>query len=233
MPAGFDAADAFLELCVRFPQAFVSLVAIPGVGTWLGASPEVLLTVNGASLTTMALAGTQRRPENQLLEEVHWGAKETLEQEMVSIYIRDFFRAAGVAGVREVGPRTTPAGNMVHLQTLFEVDLPEAARFSLANRVLEELHPTSAVCGMPKHKALAFILANEGYDRSFYSGFLGPMHIDGASSLYVNLRCMQLRENVASLYVGAGITAASDPDAEWRETELKAETALSVLHPRS
>jgi isochorismate synthase len=180
----------------------------------------------------MALAGTQRRPENQLLDEVRWGTKETLEQEMVSIYVRDFFRAAGVAEVKETGPNTIPAGNVLHLQTVFQVELPETERFCLANRVLEELHPTSAVCGMPKHKALAFILSNEGYDRSFYSGFLGPMHIDGASSLYVNLRCMQLREDVASLYVGAGITAESDPAAEWRETELKAETALSVLHPR-
>jgi isochorismate synthase len=82
---------------------------------------------------------------------------------------------------------------------------------------------------MPKHQALAFILAQEGYDRSFYSGFLGPVHIQGASSLYVNLRCMQLGEESAHLYVGAGITADSNPAAEWRETALKAETMAAVL----
>jgi isochorismate synthase len=76
-------------------------------------------------------------------------------------------------------------------------------------------------------------LENEGYDRSFYSGFLGPMHVDGQSHLYVNLRCMQVRERTATLYVGGGVTRDSDPCAEWRETELKAETLLAVLHSAS
>ena len=230
LPDHFDPANAFVELCVRYPRAFISLVAIPGVGTWIGASPEVLLTVDKDSLTTMALAGTQRRPEDRPLDVVQWGAKERVEQEMVSAYIRAFFQQAGVARVTEAGPQTVAAGNVVHLQTIFRVDTAGDDRFVLANRVLQELHPTSAVCGMPKQKALSFILANEGYDRSFYSGFLGPVHVAGESHLYVNLRCMRLDESSATLFVGAGITANSDPAAEWRETELKADTMLSVLH---
>ena len=233
LPTGFDPAAAFTTLAVRYPHAFVSLVAIPGVGTWLGATPEVLLTLDDTGLTTMALAGTQRRPIDQPLDSVRWGRKETVEQEMVGAYIRSFFASAGAPDVQERGPHTVAAGSVVHLQTIFRVNLPEAARLQLANRVLNELHPTSAVCGMPKHQALAFILAHEGYDRSFYSGFLGPVHIQGASSLYVNLRCMQLSADHAHLYVGAGITADSDPAAEWRETALKAETMLAVLTPEA
>ncbi len=229
LPQGFDAVNTFLELAVRYPTAFVSLVAIPGIGTWLGASPEVLLTLDGEGLNTMALAGTQRRPEDRPLSAVEWGHKEASEQEMVSDYVRDFFVRAGVANLQEEGPRTVAAANVVHLQTLFRVELPEHERLALANRVLDELHPTSAVCGMPKPRALAFILEHEGYDRRFYSGFLGPVHMDGQSSLYVNLRCMQLDAGFASLYVGGGITAESDPPSEWRETEMKAETMLSVL----
>jgi isochorismate synthase len=229
LPAGFDPVDTFLELTVRYPTAFVSLVAIPGIGTWLGASPEVLLTLDEDVLTTMALAGTQRRPEDRALEAIQWGPKETAEQEMVSAYIRDFFRGAGIANLQEDGPRTVAAANVVHLQSLFRVRLPEDARLALANRVLDELHPTSAVCGMPKHQALEFILGHEGYNRRFYSGFLGPVHMNDRSSLFVNLRCMQLDEGFATLYVGGGITADSDPGAEWRETEMKAETMLSVL----
>ena len=233
LPADFDPAVAFATLCARYPHAFVSLVAIPGVGSWLGATPEVLLTLDERGLTTMALAGTQRRPTDRPLEAVQWGRKETIEQEMVGAYIRNFFASAGAPNVQESGPHTVAAGSVVHLQTLFRVDLPETERLTLANRVLNELHPTSAVCGMPKHQALAFILAHEGYDRSFYSGFLGPVHIQGASSLYVNLRCMQLSAAHAHLYVGAGITADSDPAAEWRETALKAETMLAVLTPET
>jgi len=229
LSASFDPVTTFLGLCSRYPHAFVSLVAIPGVGTWLGATPEVLLTLDDSGVTTMALAGTQRRPVDLPLDAVKWGRKETVEQEMVGAYIRSFFAEADIANVQECGPQTVAAGSVVHLQTIFRVDLPEHERLVLANRVLDDLHPTSAVCGMPKHQALEFILAREGYDRSFYSGFLGPVHIHGQSSLYVNLRCMQLGAEQAHLYVGAGITADSDPAAEWRETALKAETMLAVL----
>lgn len=229
LPPDFHPVAAFGALCERYPHAFVSLTSIPGVGTWLGASPETLLSLDGAAVTTMALAGTQRKPEDGSLAAVTWGEKEAVEQEMVSAYIREFFAGAGVPDVVEEGPRTVAAGNVVHLQTLFRAALPPAPRLALANRVLGELHPTSAVCGMPKHKALAFIRANEGYDRSFYSGFLGPVGLGERSDLFVNLRCTQLLDGQARLYVGAGVTDASAPDAEWRETELKAETVLGVL----
>ncbi len=227
LPDDFAPVAAFQALCRRYPAAFVSLVAIPGVGTWIGASPELLLSVDSQALHTMALAGTQARPP--FPAEVHWSAKEIEEQALVSDYIRDFFQRAHVGAVQEIGPCTATAGNVVHLRTDFRVELPFGDLMALANRVLHELHPTSAVCGMPKDKALAFILQHEGYDRSFYSGYLGPVHVDGQSHLYVNLRCMQLGQDEAYLYTGGGVTADSNPDAEWRETELKAGTLLAVL----
>lgn len=229
LPLTFDPVAAFEGLCRLYPAAFVSLVAIPDVGTWIGASPELLLSTDSSTLRTMALAGTQARPPGLPLSSVRWSPKEIEEQALVSDYIRDFFSRAGAANVREDGPRTVAAGNVVHLQTDFCVELPAPELTALANRVLHELHPTSAVCGMPKDKALAFILQHEGYDRSFYSGYLGPVHVNGQSQLYVNLRCMQLAQKVAHLYVGGGVTADSSPDAEWRETELKAGTLLAVL----
>ncbi len=229
LPAGFDPVATFRALCQRYPAAFVSLVAIPGVGTWIGASPELLLSIDSRALHTMALAGTQARLPGQPLTAVRWSSKEVEEQALVSDYIRDFFSRAGAGAVHETGPRTVAAGNVVHLQTDFCVELPHHELMALANRVLHELHPTSAVCGMPKDKALAFILQHEGYDRSFYSGYLGPVYIDGQSHLYVNLRCMQLGQGAAYLYAGGGVTADSNPDAEWRETELKAGTLLAVL----
>jgi isochorismate synthase len=177
----------------------------------------------------MALAGTQARPTDLALNLVRWGHKEVEEQALVSDYIHGFFHKAGIDDLQELGPQTTEAGNVVHLRTTFHVKRREDELLALANQVLYQLHPTSAVCGMPKDKALSFILAHENYDRSFYSGFLGPVHIGGESSLYVNLRCMQLQKQTANLYVGAGITAESQPAAEWRETVLKSETLLNVL----
>jgi isochorismate synthase len=100
----------------------------------------------------------------------------------------------------------------------------------LAAELLLKLHPTPAVGGIPKNASLEFIKANEGYDREFYSGFLGPMDPKKGSRLYVNLRCLQLLEKDALLYAGAGITAGSNPESEWDETEHKLRT---LLHPLS
>lgn len=233
LPAAFNPVSTLLALCERYPAAFVSLVAIPDVGTWIGASPELLLSTDSRGLHTIALAGTQARTADAALTVTRWHAKEIEEQALVSAYIRDFFQRAGVAAVQETGPRTVAAGNVVHLRTDFHVALPPEQLLPLADRVLHELHPTSAVCGMPKDKALAFILQHEGYDRSFYSGYLGPMHVDDETHLYVNLRCMELGHGVATLYVGGGVTADSDPCAEWRETELKADTLLAVLRAQA
>ncbi len=229
LPFGFDPVLIFERLCKRYAHAFVSLVAIPGVGTWIGATPETLVSIDENGVRTMALAGTQAKPTGLPLEEVGWGHKEIEEQAVVSRDIREFFQRAGVVDIEEKGPRTVAAGNVVHLQTLFRVSQPTAEQMQLANQILTVLHPTSAVCGMPKDRALSFINDNETHERSFYSGFLGPVQLDGRSDLFVNLRCMQLHADRAHLYVGGGITGESDPAAEWRETELKARTLLDVL----
>lgn len=229
LPPDFDPVALFIVLCRRYPNAFVSLVTVPGVGAWLGASPELLLRKRGQALSTVALAGTRPLPADDSLASVVWGAKEQDEQEMVSAYIRTVFDSAGAKQVVEEGPATIAAGGMVHLQTRFAVEAAGDADPALADNVLDRLHPTSAVCGMPRNEALQFIQAREGYDRGFYSGYLGPVNIDGASTLYVNLRCMQVRTTTAALFVGAGITAKSDPAAEWRETELKARTILDAI----
>lgn len=230
LPDGFHPVRLFGGLCARYAHAFVSLVALPGVGTWIGASPELLLALDDKSLRTMALAGTQPRPDTTVpAESVHWGEKELVEQELVSEYVRAFFNDAGYPAFEEVGPRTVTAGKVFHLQSAFRIALPEEKRLALANRVLTELHPTSAVCGMPRREALSFILQEEGYDRAYYSGYLGPVFIGDQSTLYVNLRCMQLDRSEARLYVGGGITAASDPASEWLETEVKSHTILDVL----
>jgi isochorismate synthase len=95
--------------------------------------------------------------------------------------------------------------------------------------MLQLLHPTSAVCGMPKEESLAFILMNEGYNREFYSGFLGQVNFRDETHIFVNLRCMQIFDTSAYLYAGGGITAHSQPQKEWQETIYKMQTLLNVL----
>ncbi len=82
---------------------------------------------------------------------------------------------------------------------------------------------------MPKSVATKFILKNEGYNRAYYSGFLGELNIHDVTNLFVNLRCMQLEKMIASIYVGGGITKDSNSKKEWDETVCKAEVIKKVL----
>lgn len=226
----FDLSLSFLKLMDAYPNAFVSLVSIPEAGTWLGATPELLLDVNQDIFKTVALAGTQKKDELKGINETAWTQKEIEEQAMVSRYIVDCFKKIRLRDFKEKGPRTVVAGNLLHLKTEFEVNMKETNFPELGTVMLELLHPTSAIAGMPKEPALKFIHSNEGFDRSFYSGFLGPINIENRSSLFVNLRCMQVLKNKAILYAGAGVTEDSDPKKELEETDMKFNTLLNILN---
>ena len=234
LPAGFDPLAAFLDLSQQYGRAFVSLVSVPGVGTWLGASPEVLAEVTAdGQFRTMALAGTQPLVPGRSPQDAIWRQKEIEEQALVARYIVSCFKQLRLREYHEAGPRTAVAGQLLHLRTDFEVDLKNVPFASaLGTDMLRLLHPTSAVGGMPKVAALAFLQRHEGYDRAYYSGFLGPVNVEapGVSRLIVNLRCLQLRADEAILYAGTGLTVDSDPAREWQETELKLQTVAAVLN---
>jgi isochorismate synthase len=228
--------EAFKKLCKKYPNAFISAVYLPEFNSiWMGASPELLVSLNADGLfKTMSLAGTQSvfNHENERISpsNARWSQKEIEEQAFVSRYIIECFKKVRVREYIENGPKTVEAGNLLHLQTDFSVDTKAIEFKQFATVMLELLHPTSAVCGMPKQAALPFILENEPYNREFYSGFLGPVNINGASNIFVNLRSLKIENNTASLFAGAGITEDSDPKKEWKETEMKMETLLNVFY---
>lgn len=227
---GFDLAQCFDRLCQTYPTAFVSLVSLPGIGTWVGASPEKLVMMDAQGIfRTMALAGTQVKGNITDLDEVLWRQKEIEEQALVSRYIINCFKKVRVREYEEMGPRTVEAGNVLHLSTEFSVDTRAINFPQLGSVMLDLLHPTSAVCGMPKDVTQEFILQHEGYDRQLYSGYLGPVNINDETAIFVNLRCMQLLHGHALLYAGAGVTKGSLPEREWNETELKLQTMLRGL----
>ncbi|MBC7922617.1 MAG: chorismate-binding protein [Ferruginibacter sp.] len=230
LPADFDALRLFERLCRMYPRAFVSLVSVPGVGVWTGATPETLISVDRNGLfRTVSLAGTQPLRSGASVREAHWTHKEIEEQALVSRYIVNCFKKIRLREYEEEGPKTVVAGNLMHLRTDFRVDTQAVGFPQLGTVMLELLHPTSAVCGVPKVVAMDFIRQNEGYDRQFYSGFLGPVNVDRETHLFVNLRCLQLHRSTATVYAGAGITAESTPEKEWLETEAKCQTMLKAL----
>jgi isochorismate synthase len=231
LPAQFDLTVFFEKLCQRYPTAFVSLVWIPDCGLWIGASPELLISMDEQKIfRTVSLAGTQAKDDSLKLSQVRWAQKEIEEQAMVSRYIINCLKKIRVREFEEKGPKTAVAGHLFHLKTDFEIDTKNIEFPQLATVMLELLHPTSAVCGMPKDKALPFILQTETYFRDWYSGYWGPIHCNKRSDIFVNLRCMQLIGNQAILYAGAGITEDSEPEKEWQETEIKCGTMLKVIN---
>ncbi|QWX85474.1 chorismate-binding protein [Cellulophaga sp. HaHaR_3_176] len=236
------AVELFKDLLSTYSNAFCYLWYHPKVGTWLGATPEILLQIERKQLKTMSLAGTQKYTGD---DTPVWGNKELKEQELVTQYIVEAL-ADEVEGLKISETESVRAGNLLHLRTSVSGKLKNA----VIKNVIHALHPTPAVCGLPKNTTKAFILEHENYDRAYYTGFLGELNfkeeslrsnnrknrenqvykaIKNTNALYVNLRCMQLKNTAASIYVGGGITKESDPIKEWEETVAKSDTMLKVL----
>ncbi len=258
--------ELFQRLLKKYPSAYVYLFHHPLVGTWLGATPEKLLEVERNRFRTMALAGTQIYRGT---EEVEWGDKEKEEQKIVTDFVVDKLQGS-LKNIQTQGPYTTVAGNLLHLRTDItgEIDVvnnkPNTEEMDprrdamhhvsmgggILKNIISAIHPTPAICGLPRDLAKRFILGNENYDREFYTGFLGEINMKQEikrssnrrnqenqayaahiprTSLYVNLRCLKLEKYVVHIFVGGGITAESVPAAEWEETQNKAGTMKAVL----
>jgi isochorismate synthase len=216
----FTAENFYQLLETSYRDAFVYLFNLPGKGTWAGASPEVLLQVNDKIARTVSLAGTKP------IEKVEWTAKEIEEQKLVTDSIALSLKNCGIKNFTQKGPETLAAGNIAHLKTAFQ--FPASELKGKTGKLLKELHPTPAVCGLPKEIAFDLISKIEKHERRFYTGFLGPLNQNGNTNLFVNLRCAELGKDKMNIYVGGGLTASSLAGNEWEETVRKSRTLLGV-----
>ena len=221
--SGFSPEKVFYRACKQYIHSYIYLFHTPLTGTWIGSSPEVLLSGKENRWHTVALAGTQPLRNGQLPET--WNEKNRKEQQLVTDYIRDCLRSFDICPEEE-GPYSVQAGELAHLKTDFRFSLHDNQTFG---ELLNALHPTPAVCGLPKEKAFRFIIENEGYDRRYYSGFIGRLHPGEQTGLYVNLRCMQIENNRLLLYAGGGLLASSDLQEEWLETKDKLLTMYRII----
>ena len=211
----FSPVEAFLTACNNYPRMMISLCHTPVSGTWIGSTPEVILSGQEPTWQTVALAGTMQIEGDEIPTE--WSIKNQKEQQFVSEYIHKVLKSFKCK-IEEKGPYTARAGHLVHLKTDFHFSLKNNS--SLGD-LLEALHPTPAVCGLPKQEAYDYILSHEGYDRSYYSGIVGWLDPEEITNLYVNLRCMHVHEGYTTLYAGGGILPSSTADSEWDETQYK------------
>jgi len=203
-----------VQLRAKFPKAFVYFAHIPGHGHWIGATPEVLIQKERNQMSTMALAGTK------------WGdepfeQKEFDEQQLVTDPILDDLDlGSGHAGLRY----ERSFGEIRHLCTDIVFDSARPI-----HEIAEALHPTPAVCGMPKQDARAFLARFEGYDRSLYTGYLLIDGMAESSAAFVNLRCARIFQNGLRFYIGGGINKDSNPENEWEETERKLQVMMNAI----
>ena len=219
----FSPGKAFVAAEARYIRSYVYLCHTRETGTWMGGTPEILLAGEHGSWHTVALAGTQSLRNGELPRQ--WDHKNWREQQLVAAYIRRQLATRGILP-EEKGPYSARAGEVSHLKSDFYFPLPDTDKLG---DILRLLHPTPAVCGLPKEEAYRFILEHEGYDRGYYSGFIGWLDPNGRTDLYVNLRCMNIHPGTFTLYAGGGLLAASRLEEEWQETEYKLDTMRRLL----
>lgn len=219
----FSAGASFAKACQKYPNSYIFLYHTPISGTWLGCSPERLISGQDNLWITDALAGTQKAESDNTT--IFWDNKNKEEQQIVADYMQQQLQKAGI-NPQHNQAETIQAGNLLHLRSEFSFRLNNPEQIG---DVLELIHPSPAINGFPKDEAFKFILDNEGYNRSYYSGFIGYLDTDYRTDLYVNLRCMEILDLTLRLYAGGGILPSSDLFSEWKETENKLQTIVSII----
>ena len=212
--------ELFVRAMDRFPNSMVYLVYTRKGGRWFGCTPELLLEGYGMKWHTMALAGTRT------WEHGNWNDKNSHEQRMVSDYIEGQLQSLG-ARITRHGPYTSKAGHLFHLRTDYTFHLPKPTS---PLKILNLLHPTPALCGLPKMEAWNFIRLFERNKRMYYGGYLGPLNLRAETNIFVNIRCAQMRPGGKALFfAGGGLTRNSIFSEEKEEIKRKMETLLAAL----
>jgi menaquinone-specific isochorismate synthase len=199
------------------------------VGDMVGASPEMLIRLEGGLATSRVLAGTIPREPGAEERLAHWLAdddKNVHEHEFardsVALALAPYCEAMNVPDT----PSVLSLPNVLHLATDITgrvrpgVDLLELA---------VALHPSAAVCGTPTAAARALIAELEGFDRGHYAAPVGWIDADGNGELAIALRCGAVGDGKLTLYAGCGIVSQSDPLAEYAETQAKFAPMLEAL----
>ncbi|MDQ0782658.1 chorismate-binding protein [Chryseobacterium sp. W4I1] len=212
-----DYKESFKKLCSSYPNA-LRYIFNDGQNAWMGAFSEILGKFNKTTheFETMSLAGTLPVSEE-------WTEKEIEEQKPVTSYIKDILENYS-ENIQISETYDHISGNIKHLRTDFKARIKPEDLDTLIN----DLHPTPAVCGIPKDFCKKSIQQFEKFPRELYAGFI-KVETDENVMYFVNLRCARLYRDSVHIFVGGGITAQSNPEKEWQETELKSEAILKNL----
>ncbi len=229
-PVELDVPNALRRLAASAPESTIYAFRRAG-RTFLGATPERLVRVDGRRFRTVAIAGTIGRGADEaedaaLAAELLASEKDREEHAIVVHYIRELLAPVAAEVTVAPQPAVMTLRFVQHLATEIEGTLPDDAGLLALG---ERLHPTPAVGGDPREAALAMIDEHEGFDRGWYAGPVGWMDAAGKGELCVALRCGIVDRARASLFAGCGIVADSDPAREWEESRIKLRAIVSAL----
>jgi isochorismate synthase len=204
------------------------------INNMVGASPELLIEVDGRTVRSHPLAGTAPRTgdpvvDARLAEELVASTKNQVEHRVVIDMVHDTLLPYCSYLDWEAEPSIVTVANVQHLGTAIEGALTEPAPHILT--LVRELCPTPALGGFPSAQAIEFITANEGMTRGNYGGAVGWMDARGNGCFAVTIRCAELSNDrrTARLFAGGGIVAESDPYSELAETQAKFQAMLSAI----
>jgi menaquinone-specific isochorismate synthase len=230
-PTVVDLDDALTALQTHYPDCYTFLFEPQPHHAFFGATPELLAATQGEALTTMSLAGSIQRgataaEDQALAAELLHSTKDRHEHALVVAAIRRRLEPLTTTLTIPNEPAIYPLNNIQHLYTPIQGRLQRATGIL---PVVEALHPTPALGGTPRDRALAFISTAETVPRGWYAGPVGwiDQTLDGAFG--VAIRSAVAQERRVWLYAGAGIVAASEPEKEWIETGWKFRPIQSAL----
>jgi len=197
----------------------------------VGATPETVATMSRGVFHATAVAGTVARGETPEEQEALAARLLASEKDAVEhrIALDDMVARLGPLAHEvhaQPEPHVLTLARIQHLETEIRASVPEG---STVLKVLEALHPTPAVCGLPRDDALEFLSHAEPFERGWYSGPVGWFDVEGNGVFAPALRCAVARDHQWRLFAGAGIVAGSDPGLEWEETSIKFEPVLRAL----
>jgi menaquinone-specific isochorismate synthase len=218
------------KLSKAYPECRVFALA-HGESCFLGATPEVLIRQNARRIRSVCLAGSAPRDPDRAVDDVAArilmsDEKERQEHEIVVRWIADRLEPLASKLSWNTTPRLLRLRAVQHLETVFEGTVPDGRD---ALELLAAIHPTPAVAGSPLEAALQVVREEEALDRGWYAGPIGWMERGGEGEMGLGIRSALIRGPHVHLFAGAGIVRGSDPDKEWRETELKFTPLLSAL----
>ncbi|MDQ6617296.1 MAG: isochorismate synthase [Actinomycetota bacterium] len=223
----FLPADILRRLHTLYPSCMVF-----STGTFLGASPELLISRLGRRVRSHPLAGTVARSGDPTADAVLTGLllgsdKEREEHRLVVDEVAAALRPVCRALDVPVVPSIVALRNVSHLGTVIEGELE--GDHVTALELVSRLHPTPAVAGTPTASAVSYLASVEGFDRGCYAGPVGWMDRQGDGEWAVAVRSAEVRGNTARLFAGVGVVSDSDPAAELAETQLKLQALLAAV----